>query len=213
MSAESQQPVKLRVGAIASGHLTTAAFSSVLNQYLTAVPQIRLADRAVVDLAGVEWIDHLPLLGVSLIVKECARLCPERCEAVMPAILEREAFLERWGFFRLLDELEFDYEVPEKLEPYKESQHSRVLPITSFSDMQGAGATRDLLFTAEGNLQEVLRKQACLDESDVAALADLVIFELCKNVIEHSRGGRTGFAIAHASTPSAEMAPVQTSGF
>lgn len=209
MTAEITKSVELPIGAIANGHLTTAEYLSVFNAFLKRLQRIRSGGSLIIDLSGIEWLDHMPLLGISLLVKECAKLHPGSCSVIMPIILERQAFLDRWGFFRFLDELQVQYETADNPESYKESQHSRVLPITAFSNMERAGVARDLLLKAEGNLLDVLRKQACLEEADISGLADLVIFELCKNVIEHSGAEKTGLVIAHASTPTGQMAAVR----
>ena len=126
MKEHQQQLVELQIGAIANGHLCTAVYPSVFEALLTKLPQIRSREQVRVNLDKLEWIDHLPLLSLTLALRQCARLHPNGCEVVMPAIPEREAFLERWGFFKLLDELQLGYEITENPNPYKESQHSRV---------------------------------------------------------------------------------------
>jgi hypothetical protein len=142
-------------------------------------------------------------------MNRCAQLQLDTCEVILPESPERESFLERWGFFNLLDQLGISAEISDNREPYEESEYSRMLPVTRVANIREVGLVRDLLLRAEGDLLKVLREQACLEDSDVSGLADLVVFELCKNVVEHSECELGGFAIAHASRPSVSQAGVR----
>lgn len=151
----------------------------------------------------------MPLLSLCLSINQCARQHPKSCSVRMPVTPQRSSFLERWGFLNFLQEQ--GVVVAEKLSigPYAEAEHSRVLPISYLANMQTARNVRDALLKADATLREVLSRDACMNEADVAGLADLVVFELCKNVVEHSRCEQGGFAIAHASKPSPEQAEVR----
>ena len=209
MTTPPQLPIEIPIGRIAGGHLTSGTYSAVLNAFLSKLPEVRSGGCARIDLGAVEWIDHLPLLSVCMAINQCAQLKLDPGEVVLPKSLERESFLERWGFFNLLDQLGVSAEISDNREPYEESEYSRMLPITRVANIREVGLVRDLLLRAEGDLLKVLREQACLDDSDVSGLADLVVFELCKNVVDHSKCELGGFAIAHASRPSASQAGVR----
>ena len=209
MTTQPQLPIEIPIGGIAGGHLTSGTYPAVLNAFLKELPEVRSGGRARIDLGGVEWIDHLPLLSVCMALNQCAQLQLDSCEVILPEIPERESFLERWGFFNLLDQLGVSAEISDNREPYEESEYSRMLPITRVANIREVGVVRDLLLRAEGDLLKVLREQACLQDSDVSGLADLVVFELCKNVVEHSKCESGGFAIAHASRPGVSQAGVR----
>ena len=199
--------IDVSIGALSGGHLTSQTFTDVFDAFLSNLNRLShiSTEGLLFDLQKVEWIDHLPLLALYMIVEQSVDLELAPLTLVPPLMEEPSAFLERWGFFKLIEEKNVLVSPTQELATYRESVHSRVLPISPLGNLQSAGRVRDVLLKADSALREVLRKDACLTDADTAGLAELVVFELCKNVVEHS-GVNSGIAIAHASKPTEQLA-------
>lgn len=138
------------------------------------------------DLSRIEWIGHLPLLALSLGAQSMAQAHFERRVAKMPSNTATRAFLERWDFYALLRRYGFEYDRRAEITYAESPSQTRVLSIHRITNADDARVLRDRLRRTDADLRKVLRASAYLNDRDVNGLADLVVYELCKNAAEHA---------------------------
>jgi hypothetical protein len=161
------------------------------------------------DLTRVTWIGHLPLLALCLGLQHIDQAQFAKRRARMPDSAKVRAFLHRWGFYDLLNQFHFEYDRGADSTTYSASQlATRVLPIRDFATTEEARDLRDRLRMADTDLRKVLRTASQLNDREIHGLADLVIYELCKNAAEHAVLKGKAFIFGRFSPPDDPARPV-----
>jgi hypothetical protein len=139
-----------------------------------------------IDLKPSRWIAQMPLLAICLGIQHLARHYVDRVRLVLPDEDKVRAFLERWDFQRVCGENRVEVERRPAEHRYGEaSGPTRVLPIHLFQSIESVVELRDFFRRADTEPRKILQDAAQLQERDIRGLADLIIFELCKNAVEH----------------------------
>lgn len=173
--------------ALRQSELVSSDWLSILARISEAVRQ-QQREAIEIDLSSVRWIGQLPLLGLCLGLQHAEQADFAKRFVTMPESSKVRAFLYRWGFYRLLDEYRFIVDRPADTTTYSGTSTiaTRVLGIHNFSTTKDALDLRDHLRQADTDLRKVLQSSSQLTGREIHGLADLVIYELCKNAAEHA---------------------------
>jgi len=140
------------------------------------------------DLTRITWIGQLPLLAMCLGVQVIAQARFDERQLVLPVSRQVRAFLDRWHFlqfarhygFAMIDPVEGEFVYSEA------TTGSRVLDIRMFHGEDHAKELRDAFRRSDTDLRQLLTTAAFLDERDIHGLADLIVYELCENAVQHA---------------------------
>ena len=166
------------------------------------------------DLSSVTWLSHLPLMAICLGVQELANAKFDERRMIMPEKESVRAFLDRWGFYTFVGRHGFAIESDLIEKTYSQSaSRSTVLGISEFKQESDAEELRET-FRSHTNtrLRNLLLTGAFLDERDIQGLADLIIFELCQNSVEHAGTSRAAIIFGHVSRDNDPARPVYEQG-
>ena len=152
------------------------------------------------DLAKIEWMGHLPLLALCLGAQQVMIDRFAEVAVRMPFSGSVRAFLHRWKFPEVLEKKGVSIEGDQLDQHLRESfTHSCVLPIHPFAK---AEQTKELIDALQGTgtqIYQLLRTAAFLDDEGIRGLAELIVRELCKNVMEHSATTADAFIFGRVS--------------
>lgn len=153
-----------------------------------------------VDLSSLTWIGHLPLLALCLGVQEISHAKFDERKLIMPRSLAVRIFLERWHFYEFAREHKFT--IDSSAPVVKEADavgNSRVLEIRKLERAGDAKELRDAFRQTDTDLRKLLQTNAFLTEREIHGLADLIIFELCENALEHGERRRAAVIFGRVS--------------
>jgi len=180
------------------GVLTSRHWLTVFDA-LASKPNVKKGEGVALDLTKIDWIGHLPLLALCLGVQ---RLADERYAGIsvrMPSSGSVRAFLHRWKFYEYLKHKGIGYEGEVSGEYLESFRHSCVLPIHPFRQAEQTRVVVDNLRDTGTQLYNLLKTAAFLDDDGIRGLAELIIDELCKNVVEHSASADDAFIFGRVS--------------
>lgn len=152
-----------------------------------------------IDLSAVTWIGHLPLLALCLGIQEADVAAFDERKMLMPTKPSVRAFLDRWGFYEFVLHHGFTWDLSADKQYSEALKNSRVLPIHGFERTADAEALRDIFRKTGTDVRNLLTSGAFLTERQVNGLADLIVFELCENAIEHSETRRRAYIFGRVS--------------
>jgi signal transduction histidine kinase len=183
----------------------------LLQQISETIASVR-SDTFVLDLSAVTWIGQLPLLYLCLGVQHVAQAHFATRLARMPAAPKVRGFLERWGFYQILHHYRFEIDRIGDPATYGGSLlKTRVLEIHRFSTYEQAQQLRDHLRRTDTDLRKIL-EASHLSHREIQGLADLVVYELCKNAVEHSLVRGDAFIFGRFSPSNDRSRSVQKAG-
>src|SRR6185436_420545 len=201
----NKDKMSVRVGQTGTT-LMSAHWLDVLGQVTSGI-RATPAREIELDLSEVYWIGHLPLLGLCMGVEEIHNAHFDRCSIRMPQNDPTRAFLQRWAFYKLAETKKFSWDQSVE-NPYRQAKNtSCVLPIRRFAKLEDAKEVRDELRHTDTEVYNLLKTAAFLDEEDIRGLADLIVFELCKNAIEHGRTPADSFIFGRVSKSDERVRP------
>jgi signal transduction histidine kinase len=152
------------------------------------------------DLTATTWLGHLPLLALCLGIQALAHAKFNERRVIMPKSVAVRAFLERWGFYQFAARYGFLIEADPVEKSYSEAlTRSTVLRIHEFKAATEARDLRDMFRRADTHLRNLLITAAFLDEQDIRGLADLIVYELCDNAVEHAETSHAAMIFGHVS--------------